>query len=58
VQQQFSFEATTPFTLVSEGPLGRSGVPTLSTWGVIIATAILLLMILWMHRRRMRQQQA
>jgi hypothetical protein len=35
-----------------------ANVPTLSGWGALIATTVLLLMILWMHRRRMRQQQA
>jgi hypothetical protein len=35
-----------------------NNVPTLSGWGALIATAVLLAMILWMHRNRMRQQQA
>ena len=35
-----------------------NNVPTLSGWGALIATAVLLLMILWVHRNRMRQQQA
>ncbi len=33
-------------------------VPTLSEWGAILAAAVLMLMIYWVHRKRMRMQQA
>lgn len=33
-------------------------VPTLSEWGAIFAAAVLMLMIYWLHRKRMKMQQA
>jgi len=37
--------------------IGDHVVPTLSGWGAIFAAAILMLMIYWLHRKRMRMQQ-
>jgi hypothetical protein len=36
---------------------GDVTVPTLSGWGAIFAAAVLLIMIFWLHRKRMRMQQ-
>ena len=38
--------------------LADQAVPTLSEWGAIFAAAILMLMIYWLHRKRMKMQQA